>query len=422
MKIRTFAPLAVLTVVLPISAAAQAPCPAIELRVDNDAPGSGYSEERPENWESRDVAACARTYRYLSRYVGDGSRRGRAIWRPAIPAGGDGWYAVQISYRATENRTNRARYLLIDDLGGRREHLENQAHNGDCTRVDVGEIYCRAGGECRVVLDGDDGQSAAADETVFQRTRCDGDPGPVDPPPEGACAGIRANPAFEVCREGPDTCAGVFTDGAGCAAYCAAAGMVCAARFGGEPGCAEERQNPLPCEPETGHTSDWCECVRVGPPPPPPDAAAPPPPPPPPADAGPGPVEPTPDAAPSPVGDATPTPVEPVDPDAPGPTADADIASGPATPPESGGDPGLGGTTFGPVESPDGGAPRETDAEANGAGGGCAVAGPAARPRSDGPGAFPWVVLAGLYAARRRQMANPRPAAMDSTTSTTHLP
>ncbi|MCK6575306.1 hypothetical protein L6V77_29935, partial [Myxococcota bacterium] len=275
--------LALLAALAPEVATAQAPCPPIERRVDNDAAGSGYSEEHPENWESRDVAACARTYRYLSRYVGDGSRRGRAIWRPEIPAGGDGFYAVEISYRATENRSNRARYILIDDAGGRREHIENQAHAGDCTRVDVDEIFCRAGGECRVVLDGDDGQSAAADETVFRRTRCEGDPGPVDPQPGGACAGIRANPAFEVCREGADTCAGVFTDGAGCAAYCGAAGMICAARFGGEPGCAEEPQNPLPCEPETGHTSDWCECVRPAgpppPPPPPPDAAQPPPPP-----------------------------------------------------------------------------------------------------------------------------------------------
>lgn len=409
--------LAVLALVTPDLASAQAPCPPIERRVDNDAPGSGYSEERPQNWESRDVAACARTYRYLSRYVGDGTRTGRAIWRPEIPAGGDGFYAVQISYRATENRSNHARYLLIDDLGGRREHVENQAHAGDCTRVDVGEIFCRAGGECRVVLDGDDGQSAAADETVFRRTRCEGDPGPVDPPPGGACQGIRNNPAFEVCREGADTCAGVFTDGAGCAAYCGAAGMICAARFGGEPGCAEEPQNPLPCEPETGHTSDWCECVRPAappPPPPPPDAAAPPPPPPP--DAAPGPLPPPPDAAwPGPEADAAPGPTPPPE------TLDADVASGPSTPGESEtGAPDTGGAALAPP-SDDAGVAGSTDAEAAGASAGCAIT---PRRAADSRGAFVlfFAALAALYGASRRQMPKPRPAAMLNTASTTHLP
>lgn len=284
---------------------AQVPCPPVTVRVDNDVAGSGYSEERPENWESRDVAACARTYRYLSHTVGDGSRRGRAIWRPAVP--GDGWYAVEISYRATVNRTDSARYLLYDDLGGRREHIEDQSHDDDCTRVDVGEIFCRVGGECRVVLDGDDGASAAADETVFRRTRCGDDPGP---PPQGACDGIRAVADFEVCSETPETCAGVFSNGAGCAAYCAAAGMLCQARFGGEPGCMQEPQSPIDCAADNGHASDWCECVRPPAPPPEPDAAVPPPPPPPPpppADAavpGSNPPGPEPDAEPPEPGSA----------------------------------------------------------------------------------------------------------------------
>jgi len=56
----------------------------------------------------------------------------------------------------------------------------------------------------------------------------------------------------------------VFADGAGCTAYCAAAGMVCARRYGGEPGCQKEPQNVLTCGANNGHQSDWCECEFPG--------------------------------------------------------------------------------------------------------------------------------------------------------------
>jgi hypothetical protein len=69
-----------------------------------------------------------------------------------------------------------------------------------------------------------------------------------------------ANAAWEVCEEGPIECAGVFTDGAGCEAYCASAGLVCLARYGGEPGCQKEPENPIDCDTSNGHQSDWCTC------------------------------------------------------------------------------------------------------------------------------------------------------------------
>ena len=240
----------------------QQACPPLEVVVDNDLPRSGYREEQAENWESRGVAGCNGTYRYLSRYVGDGSRRGRAIWQPAIAE--EGFYAVEVSYRATENRTTDAKYVLIDDMGGRREHHENQAHAGDCTRVDLGEIFCRVGGECRVMLDGDDGQSASADETIFRRERCDG---PAQPPPPlpRPCDGIR-NLGMEVCEEEEGRCAGIFSQGQGCAVYCGAAGMRCAEHLGGEPGCMPEAANVHSCDVETGNRSDWCACEGEAPP------------------------------------------------------------------------------------------------------------------------------------------------------------
>jgi len=84
---------------------------------------------------------------------------------------------------------------------------------------------------------------------------------PVDPQDVVDCSKISsANPAWEVCETGDHFCAGVFTDGAGCQAYCAAAGLVCIARYGGEPGCQKEPENVLDCFENNGHNSDWCEC------------------------------------------------------------------------------------------------------------------------------------------------------------------
>ncbi|MDP6935620.1 MAG: hypothetical protein QGG40_22060, partial [Myxococcota bacterium] len=69
-----------------------------------------------------------------------------------------------------------------------------------------------------------------------------------------------ANSAWEVCETSDTECAGVFTDGAGCQAYCAAAGLECTNRYGGEPGCQKEPENVIDCDTDNGHESDWCTC------------------------------------------------------------------------------------------------------------------------------------------------------------------
>ena len=66
------------------------------------------------------------------------------------------------------------------------------------------------------------------------------------------------NPRWEVCEETQDQCGGVFTDGAGCQAFCAAAGLVCKARYNGSPGCGLDGRRPIPCLAHNGHRSDWC--------------------------------------------------------------------------------------------------------------------------------------------------------------------
>ena len=83
-----------------------------------------------------------------------------------------------------------------------------------------------------------------------------------DPDEPVDCSPIAANPAWEVCEEGFNLCAGVYSDGAGCTAYCAAAGLVCFARYGGEPDCIKEPENVLSCSEVNDHLSDWCECRR----------------------------------------------------------------------------------------------------------------------------------------------------------------
>jgi len=93
----------------------------------------------------------------------------------------------------------------------------------------------------------------------------DPDPGDPDPNPNPTgCAGIAANANFEVCESSATHCAGVFTNGAGCAAYCAASGLKCTARFGGEPGCQKEPDKPHACDVNNGHQSDWCICGTPG--------------------------------------------------------------------------------------------------------------------------------------------------------------
>ncbi len=101
---------------------------------------------------------------------------------------------------------------------------------------------------------GDGGQVYQVEVTIEEGDTDEGDE-PVD------CSLIASsNAAWEVCETGESFCAGVFTDGSGCEAYCAPAGLPCTARYGGEPGCQKEPENVLDCGESNGHNSDWCEC------------------------------------------------------------------------------------------------------------------------------------------------------------------
>jgi hypothetical protein len=76
------------------------------------------------------------------------------------------------------------------------------------------------------------------------------------------CSGI-IRAGYELCASGPDSCEAVFDDGAGCAAVCAAAGLVCSRVYEDKSGeCAPDQARPeLSCA-GSGHESDYCICVR----------------------------------------------------------------------------------------------------------------------------------------------------------------
>ncbi len=81
-------------------------------------------------------------------------------------------------------------------------------------------------------------------------------------PPTADCSAITAG-GWQVCASGPGRCEAVFEDSAGCQAVCAAAGMSCAQVFEDvDTMCQADTSRPeLACNPESGHSSDFCVCV-----------------------------------------------------------------------------------------------------------------------------------------------------------------
>jgi hypothetical protein len=76
-----------------------------------------------------------------------------------------------------------------------------------------------------------------------------------------SCAGI-VDAGFELCSSGPDFCGAVFSDGEGCAAVCAAAGLDCAEVWeNDEDSCGPDAElGQLSCDSDSDHESDYCLC------------------------------------------------------------------------------------------------------------------------------------------------------------------
>jgi hypothetical protein len=79
-----------------------------------------------------------------------------------------------------------------------------------------------------------------------------------------SCQGI-TDAGFEVCSSGPGFCAAMFTDGEGCAAVCAAAGLECGEVWENEEdSCAADTSRAQLSCPGSGHDSDYCLCQGNG--------------------------------------------------------------------------------------------------------------------------------------------------------------
>lgn len=55
-------------------------------------------------------------------------------------------------------------------------------------------------------------------------------------------------------------CEGLFLDGAGCVAFCAAAGLKCKEKYGAGDTCQSKEALELTCGVDSGHQTDWCVC------------------------------------------------------------------------------------------------------------------------------------------------------------------
>ena len=79
------------------------------------------------------------------------------------------------------------------------------------------------------------------------------------------CTPIEVHADWELCAHPPGLCEAVFLDGAGCAAVCAEAGLVCLGSYENVDGACEPDLSrvALDCN-EVGHASDYCVCGDPG--------------------------------------------------------------------------------------------------------------------------------------------------------------
>ena len=77
----------------------------------------------------------------------------------------------------------------------------------------------------------------------------------------GLCDLVDDHEGWSLCSSGPDFCAVVFEDSAGCSVVCEALGLNCYATWENAEGCAPDMARPpLTCEPASEHQSDYCVC------------------------------------------------------------------------------------------------------------------------------------------------------------------
>ena len=144
---------------------------ALEIVID-DQDGSPHFTTTGDDWATWSTLNLGfdtsdTEYHYTSHTVGGGDRRGTATWTPDI--GADGTWRVQTWFRATENRTDDADFVVTDGLGKTHHKSVDQRGDGASGWVTLAEVWCAEGmGGCSVTLDAnDDDQSDEANAVRF---------------------------------------------------------------------------------------------------------------------------------------------------------------------------------------------------------------------------------------------------------------
>jgi len=142
-------------------------------------------------WNSRAWPTCLNgEYRFLTVEL-DRQRRGIAFWSVRIPQ--NGWYKLETSYRASENRTNDADYAVyVNRTTAEAENKaapvhaisinQTQTYGSSTPWVDLGTYCLEKDDISMIVLDGrDDSQSDSADASrwtfvgeKYKSQRCGG--------------------------------------------------------------------------------------------------------------------------------------------------------------------------------------------------------------------------------------------------------
>lgn len=145
---------------------------------------------------------CANgAYRYLSSLVGN--RIGMALWLVEIPK--TGWYKMETSFRASENRTTEANYAVyvntstadaISRTGTPVDETSFSQRGEGTSSATIGQYCLQPGDISMLVLDGDDGQSDSADATTwtFVGTQIATPTGTATCTSQGASQGINMTP------------------------------------------------------------------------------------------------------------------------------------------------------------------------------------------------------------------------------------
>jgi len=177
---------------------------ATEIVVDDKSPGcrleGNWADNLGDNPEGKSFSSAGTVggkYLYTSKH-GRWKRTGRerAYFTPDLPKAGK--YKVEVSYRASENRSPRVEWE-VSHAAGKKRSVVNQRGDG-LVWHNLGTFEFEAGKNGYAAMVGDGGESACVDAARFTLVKAGGNPGSVNPG-----TGNPSNPMEEVIGGTPVT-------------------------------------------------------------------------------------------------------------------------------------------------------------------------------------------------------------------------